>query len=93
MGFGESQVCARGYLGAPLGVLMRRDLKPGEFNLDGRKLGLVLIFYRERVLDVFAVRLTRVAGQCWLPFILRTPTPSVLVNSAVRPSALTCENP
>jgi len=73
MRFCQPEVRARGYLSAPRGVLVRRDFEPGEFDLDGRKLGLVLILDRECVLDVFAVRLTRVAGQCWLPFMPRPP--------------------
>src|SRR5215469_8242641 len=58
-----------------------RVARPQTWSADlyRRKLGLILIFDRERVLDVLAVRLTRVAGQCSLPLI--TP-PSVLVNSA-----------
>jgi len=79
MRLGQLEICTCGYLGALRRVLVWRDLKPGQLDLYRRKLGLILIFDRERVLDVLAVRLTRVAGQCSLPLI--TP-PSVLVNSA-----------
>ena len=79
MRLGQPQIRARGYLGAARRVFVRRHLEPGEFHLYRRELGLILIFDRERVLDVFAVRLTRVAGQCCLPFM--PPPPSALVNS------------
>jgi hypothetical protein len=71
VGFGKTQVGARGYLGAAFRVFVRRYLEPFEGDLDRSELGLVLIFDRERVLDVLAVRLTRVAGQWCLPFVLR----------------------
>jgi len=71
MRFGKPQVGARGYLGAAFGVLVRRHLEPFERDLYRSELGLVLIFDCERVRDVLAIRLTRVAGQCCLPFMLR----------------------
>lgn len=81
MRLGQLQVSAGGYLGAPLRVLVRRDLELGQRDLDRRELELILIFDRERVRDVLAVRLARVADQCRMPFV---PRPSVLVNSAAR---------
>ena len=64
MRLGQPEVRAGGYLGPPFRVLVWRYLVPGERYLYRRKLGLILIFDRERVLNVLAVRLTRVAGQC-----------------------------
>jgi hypothetical protein len=78
---GKPQVRTCGYLGAPFRVLVRRHLESFERDLYRSKLGFVLIFDRERVRDVLAVRLTRVAGQCCLPFMLR---PKHLVNIAAR---------
>jgi hypothetical protein len=75
--FGKPQVSTCGYLGAAFRVLVRGHLEPFERDLYRGEFGLVLIFDRERVLDVLAVRLTRVAGQCCLPFML---APTDLVN-------------
>jgi hypothetical protein len=43
---GKLQVRARGDLGPPFRVLVRRDLKPGKRYLDRRQLGLILVFDR-----------------------------------------------
>ena len=74
MGLGKLEVGAGGDLGTAGGVLLRRHLEPFERDLYRSELGLVLIFDRERVLDVLTVRLTRVASQCCLPFMLRPST-------------------
>ena len=74
MRLGKPQVGTCGYLGAAFRVLVRRHLEPFERDLHRSKLGLVLIFDRERVRDVLTVRLTRVAGQCCLPFMLAPGT-------------------
>ena len=71
MRFGKPQVGTCGYLRAAFCVLVRRYLEPFERDLYRSELGLVLIFDRERVRDVLAIRLTRVAGQCCLPFVPR----------------------
>ena len=81
MCLGKPQIGACGYLGAAFRVLVRRHLEPFERDLDRSELGFVLIFDRERVRDVLAVRLTRVAGQCCLPFM---PRPQHLVNIVVQ---------
>ena len=70
MRLGQLEVGPGRDLGPPRGVLVRRHLEPGEFDLHSRKLGLVLVLDRQRVIDVLGICLAHVHGQLCVPFML-----------------------